>query len=163
MKDQELIKYEVEKSAFGVCTYLSEKLGIASGRVRTYFIYLTFATLGSSVLVYLFLAFWINIRKYLKRSNPNTTFGIPNFIWYLIMIGMVGYLIKEVFLLNNMKDVPSVVSTITKEVNEIKNTTNKALENAKAVFLGRQGEITTLMKGLGKLPPEQRRAEGAAR
>lgn len=47
------------------------------------------------------------------------------------MIGMVGYLIKEVFLLNNMKDVPSVVSTITKEVNEIKNTTNKALENAK--------------------------------
>ena len=37
-----------------------------------------------------------------------------------------------------------------------------ALENAKAVFLGRQGEITTLMKGLGKLPPEQRRAEGAA-
>jgi hypothetical protein len=30
-----------------------------------------------------------------------------------------------------MKDVPSVVSTITKEVNEIKNTTNKALENAK--------------------------------
>ena len=67
----------------------------------------------------------------LKRSNPTTTFGIPNFIWYLIMIGMVGYLIKEVFLLNNMKDVPSVVSTITKEVNEIKNTTNKALENAK--------------------------------
>lgn len=67
----------------------------------------------------------------LKRSNPNTTFGIPNIIWYLIMIGMVGYLIKEVFLLNNMKDVPSVVSTITKEVNEIKNTTNKALENAK--------------------------------
>ena len=67
----------------------------------------------------------------LKRSNPNATFGIPNFIWYLIMIGMVAYLIKEVFLLNNMKDVSGVVSTITKEVNDIKNEANKALENAK--------------------------------
>lgn len=37
-----------------------------------------------------------------------------------------------------------------------------ALENAKATFLGRQGEITTLMKGLGKLPPEERRSQGAA-
>lgn len=37
-----------------------------------------------------------------------------------------------------------------------------ALENAKAVFLGKQGEITALMKGLGKLPPDERRNQGAA-
>lgn len=37
-----------------------------------------------------------------------------------------------------------------------------ALENAKATFLGKQGEITALMKGLGKLPPDERRNQGAA-
>lgn len=37
-----------------------------------------------------------------------------------------------------------------------------ALENAKATFLGRQGEITALMKGLAKLPPDEKRTQGAA-
>jgi phenylalanyl-tRNA synthetase alpha chain len=35
------------------------------------------------------------------------------------------------------------------------------LEQAKARFLGRQGRITELLKGLGKLPPEEKRAAGA--
>lgn len=65
------------------------------------------------------------------RSSSTTTFGIPNFIWYMVMIGMFVYLIKEVLLLNQINDVSGVVSTINKEVDEIKNTANKALENAK--------------------------------
>ncbi|KAA0911639.1 phenylalanine--tRNA ligase subunit alpha [Pusillimonas sp. ANT_WB101] len=36
-----------------------------------------------------------------------------------------------------------------------------ALENAKARFLGKQGALTLLLKGLGKLDPEQKKAEGA--
>lgn len=36
-----------------------------------------------------------------------------------------------------------------------------ALENAKAKFLGKQGALTLLLKGLGKLDPEQKKAEGA--
>ena len=36
-----------------------------------------------------------------------------------------------------------------------------SLENAKARFLGKQGALTTLLKGLAKLDPEQKRAEGA--
>jgi len=63
------LKNILEKSAFGVCTYIGEKIGIATGRVRLYFIYLSCATLGSSILAYLFLAFWVNIRKSLKRNN----------------------------------------------------------------------------------------------
>ncbi|OGT00704.1 MAG: phenylalanine--tRNA ligase subunit alpha, partial [Gallionellales bacterium RBG_16_56_9] len=35
-----------------------------------------------------------------------------------------------------------------------------ALENAKAKYLGKTGQITELMKGLGKLPPDQRKAQG---
>ncbi len=35
------------------------------------------------------------------------------------------------------------------------------LENEKARFLGKQGSITELLKGLGKLSPDERRAQGA--
>src|SRR5476649_1835121 len=35
-----------------------------------------------------------------------------------------------------------------------------ALEEAKAKFLGKSGSITDLLKGLGKLPPEEKKAAG---
>ena len=63
------LKNLLERSAFGVCTYLGEKMGIASARVRLYFIYISFVAMGSPVLFYLFIAFWLNIRRYLKRSR----------------------------------------------------------------------------------------------
>lgn len=59
----------MERSAFGVCSYLGEKIGVASARVRMYFIYLSFATLGSPVIFYLFIAFWLNIRNYIKQKR----------------------------------------------------------------------------------------------
>ncbi len=67
----EAIKYFFEKKAFGVCTYLGEKIGISSGRIRLYFVYTSFITLGSPVIIYLVLAFWVNLRKYIykKRSS----------------------------------------------------------------------------------------------
>ena len=37
-----------------------------------------------------------------------------------------------------------------------------ALEQAKARFLGKSGHITELLKGLGKLPPEEKKTAGAA-
>ena len=37
-----------------------------------------------------------------------------------------------------------------------------ALEQLKARFLGKSGQITELLKGLGKLPPEEKKAAGAA-
>ncbi len=63
------LKHLLERSAFGVCSYLGEKMGIASATVRLYFIYLTFAALGSPVLVYLFVAFWLNIKRYVKSGK----------------------------------------------------------------------------------------------
>jgi phage shock protein PspC (stress-responsive transcriptional regulator) len=63
------IKETVERSIFGVCNYLGDKMHIASSRVRLYFIYASFVTLGSPVIFYLILAFWVNIRKYIKRHK----------------------------------------------------------------------------------------------
>ncbi len=63
------IKDLLEKSAFGVCSYLGRKMGIASSRVRLYFIYTSFVALGSPVIFYLFVAFWINIKKYIQKGK----------------------------------------------------------------------------------------------
>jgi phage shock protein C len=59
----------LEQRAFGVCSKVGEKLGIASGSIRLYFIYTSFLTFGSPLIIYLVLAFWLNIRKYLRRQN----------------------------------------------------------------------------------------------
>lgn len=56
-----------ENHAFGVCTRLGEKLGIASSSIRLFFIYASFLTIGSPVIVYMGLAFIMNIRKHLRR------------------------------------------------------------------------------------------------
>ncbi len=61
----------LEIHAFGVCTAIGEKLGIASSRIRMWFIYISFLTMGSPVLVYMILAFWINIKKYILFAKRN--------------------------------------------------------------------------------------------
>lgn len=59
----------LEKYAFGVCTKLGELLGISSSVVRMYFIYASFLTLGSPIIVYLSLAFWMNVKRYLRGRS----------------------------------------------------------------------------------------------
>ena len=67
-KFREIVEYNI----FGVCTVIGEKIGIASSRIRTWFIYATFLTMGSPIIVYMILAFWINLKNYIKlgRRNP---------------------------------------------------------------------------------------------
>ncbi len=59
----------LERSAFGVCSYLGKKMGIASSRVRVYFIYASFAAFGSPIVLYLFVAFWINVKDYIRNKR----------------------------------------------------------------------------------------------
>lgn len=54
---QAILNY-FEKQAFGVCWWLAGKLGLRVQRVRLSFIYLSFLTFGSPVVVYLTLKFW---------------------------------------------------------------------------------------------------------
>ncbi|MFB9862580.1 PspC domain-containing protein [Rufibacter immobilis] len=63
------VQHFLETQAFGVCTKLGEKLGLATSSIRLYFIYLSFLTFGSPLLVYLVLAFWLNVRKHLRRER----------------------------------------------------------------------------------------------
>ena len=58
-----------EQHAFGVCSWLGSKLGIRSTRIRMYFIYLSFFTAGSPVLLYFILAFILEHKEYFKPGN----------------------------------------------------------------------------------------------
>ena len=65
------LKYFVEGTVFGVCTFLGESLGIASSYIRLFFIYATFISIPSPIIIYMILAFWINLKKYINRKkNP---------------------------------------------------------------------------------------------
>ena len=66
------IKQFVEWHVFGVCTAMGEKMGIATSVIRKYFIYISFLTMGSPVVIYLFVAFWMNVKRYIfnARRNP---------------------------------------------------------------------------------------------
>lgn len=62
----------MEWQAFGVCTAIGEKIGIATSRIRMWFIYISFLTMGSPVIIYMIMAFWLNMKKYIlsARRNP---------------------------------------------------------------------------------------------
>src|SRR6185503_5088306 len=65
------LKNFIEWNAFGVCTAIGDRLGIASTKIRQYFIYTSILTMGSPVIIYLVLAFWRNMRKYIWAAKRN--------------------------------------------------------------------------------------------
>ena len=67
----EFLRSLVEKSVFGVCQDLSDRIGIRTSKVRMYFIYASFIAMGSPLIIYLVLAFWKNIKRYI--TSPGET------------------------------------------------------------------------------------------
>lgn len=59
-----------EKQAFGVCTKIADRAGWTVDRVRVYFVYLSLLTFGSPVIIYLFLAFWLHWKQYIRGRRP---------------------------------------------------------------------------------------------
>ncbi len=67
----EKLRSNIEMHAFGVCSAIGEKLGIATSRIRMWFIYITFLAMGSPIIIYMILAFWINIKRYILNAKRN--------------------------------------------------------------------------------------------
>lgn len=65
------IQYFFQEQAFGVCARLGEILQISSSSIRLFFIYSSFLTFGSPLLIYMGMAFVMNLRRHFrKRNNP---------------------------------------------------------------------------------------------
>jgi phage shock protein PspC (stress-responsive transcriptional regulator) len=62
----------IEVSVFGVCSFWGSKLGIETSRIRIFFIYISFLTLGSPIVIYLLMAFSLEYKRWFnsfKRRN----------------------------------------------------------------------------------------------
>jgi phage shock protein C len=68
-------RHFLEKSAFGVCQQVGEWMRINPATIRMYFIYLSFITFGSPLVIYLFMAFWLNIKKYITSPGAKRILG----------------------------------------------------------------------------------------
>ncbi len=65
------LKYFVETKVFGVCTYLGELMKMPKKNIRLFFIYLSFVTAGSPIIVYLILAFWFKMNDYIYSERKS--------------------------------------------------------------------------------------------
>lgn len=65
-----------EKNAFGVCEWWGKKLGLKTTKIRLFFIYLSFITLGSPLIVYLVMAFVLEHKDYFKFKRRKTVWDI---------------------------------------------------------------------------------------
>lgn len=61
----------VEWNAFGVCSAIGNRLGIATSKIRQYFMYASILTMGSPIIIYMVLAFFRNVRKYVMAARRN--------------------------------------------------------------------------------------------
>ena len=67
-----------ETRAFGVCDWWGKKLAISPTPIRMYFIYLSFFTVGSPVIIYFFMAFILEHKEYFKpwKSRRKTVWDL---------------------------------------------------------------------------------------
>ena len=63
------VKHFIEWHVFGVCSAIGERMGIATTTIRKYFIYFSFLAYGSPIIVYLALAFIIDMRKSARQRR----------------------------------------------------------------------------------------------
>ena len=59
----------VEKRIFGVCEYIGKKIDIKTSKIRLFFIYASFLTFGSPVIIYLILAFLLEQKDQFKARR----------------------------------------------------------------------------------------------
>lgn len=68
------IRLFFQERAFGVCSKLGEKLHFPIDSIRLFFIYSSFITLGSPIIIYVSLGMLMKIRTYLRRMNNPVLF-----------------------------------------------------------------------------------------
>jgi phage shock protein PspC (stress-responsive transcriptional regulator) len=69
MKIVNRIKEYFELQAYGVCEWWATKFNVNTNSVRVYFIYISFLTLGSPLLIYLVMAFILKNKNWFKPKR----------------------------------------------------------------------------------------------
>jgi len=69
------IRNKLDRQAFGVCSKIAELLNMKASSVRLFFIYSSFLTLGSPLLVYLIMVFVLRLKD-LVNSKRSSVFDL---------------------------------------------------------------------------------------
>ena len=67
----EYIRDFFERRAFGVCTWLGNILGMRTSVIRLFFIYASFLSVGSPLIIYMILAFWLKMKNYVYERRTS--------------------------------------------------------------------------------------------
>jgi phage shock protein PspC (stress-responsive transcriptional regulator) len=67
----EHIRDYFERQAFGVCSWLGEKLSMRTSVIRLFFIYASFLTVGSPLIIYMIMAFWLKMKNYVYNRRTS--------------------------------------------------------------------------------------------
>jgi phage shock protein PspC (stress-responsive transcriptional regulator) len=78
MRTIQKIVFFFEMRSFGVCSWWARKLGINISKVRLGFIYASFITMGSPLILYLAMAWILEHKHYFKLQRKR-----KNSIWEL--------------------------------------------------------------------------------
>lgn len=70
------IKALFEEKAFGVCAWWGEKLRLKTAKIRMFFIYISFLTLGSPLVIYLVMAFILEHKEYFKFRKRKSVWDL---------------------------------------------------------------------------------------
>ena len=65
-----------EKQVFGVCQWWGEKLAIKSSKIRMFFIYASFLTIGSPVILYFIMAFILENKNHFKKQQKRRVWDL---------------------------------------------------------------------------------------
>jgi phage shock protein PspC (stress-responsive transcriptional regulator) len=70
-KAEEKIRMHFETMGFNVCQRFGDRLGIKASRIRLFFIYASFMTLGSPLIVYFAMAFVLQIKDSINSRRTS--------------------------------------------------------------------------------------------
>ena len=62
-------KFLIETHAFGVCERIGERLKMPVKNIRLFFIYASCLTIGSPIIIYMILAFWVKMKDYVRNKR----------------------------------------------------------------------------------------------
>ncbi|MCT4624821.1 MAG: PspC domain-containing protein [Schleiferiaceae bacterium] len=65
------IRSYFEKQGFEVCSRTGDKLGVQASKIRLFFIYASFMTLGSPLIIYFALMFVIQIKDSINSRRSS--------------------------------------------------------------------------------------------
>ncbi|HWB64810.1 MAG TPA: hypothetical protein VG603_14940, partial [Chitinophagales bacterium] len=64
-------KFIIESNVFGVCERIGNRLKMPARDIRMFFIYASCMAIGSPIIIYMILAFWIKMKDYIRgKRNP---------------------------------------------------------------------------------------------